>query len=57
MLCSFVARTWSGAQLVTLYATVDGGTPLDTALPEVLGVDQPTLLHRWRAWLTAQSRR
>jgi hypothetical protein len=57
LLCSFVARTWSDADLVRLYAAVDGGTPLATAVPEVLGVDEPTLLRRWQARLTAQSRR
>ncbi len=57
LLCSFVAGTWSDADLVRLYAAVDGGTPLATAVPEVLGVDEPTLLRRWQARLTAQSRR
>ena len=57
MLCSFVAGTWSDADLVKLYGAVDGGAPLAAAAPEVLGVDESTLLHRWQAWLTALSRR
>jgi len=57
LLCRFIAETWSAAQLVRLYAEVDGGTAVPSALHDVLGVDEQTLLHRWQAWLEHEADR
>ena len=57
LLCRFIADTWSGAQLVRFYAEIDAGTALPSALHDVLGIDEQTLLHRWQAWLEHEADR
>jgi hypothetical protein len=51
LLCRFIADTWSGGQLVELYAKIDNGIPPSAAVPDVLEVDESTLLRRWQSWL------
>jgi hypothetical protein len=57
LLCRFIADTWSGAQLVRFYAETDAGKSLPSALHDVLGIDEQTLLHRWQAWLEHEADR
>ncbi|GAA3618401.1 hypothetical protein [Microlunatus ginsengisoli] len=57
LLCSYIAERWSDADLVRLYAEVDGGTALPGALQDVLGVDESTLLSGWQRWLARSATR
>ncbi len=57
LLCRFIADTWSGADLVRLYAEIDAGATTARAFPDVLGVEEQALLRRWSAWLDRQADR
>ena len=50
--CLYLAETWSQEELLELYREVSGGTPLEDAFPQVLGVSEAEVLEGWSAWLT-----
>lgn len=47
-----VATRWGEDTLVGLYRTVAAGTPVDEALPALLGLDEATFTREWQAYLT-----
>lgn len=50
--CVYIAQTWSEEQLMELYEEVSGGTALEEAIPQVLGVPEQEALTGWAQWLS-----
>jgi hypothetical protein len=57
MLCRYMAASTSPHDLVRLYAAIDAGAAPAAALPDALGMDEPTLLVRWHSWLERRAGR